>query len=305
MNETQPETSAFTSFGIVGLGLIGGSMAKALRAFVPGCRITVADLRCEPVHAALAEGVADEAADHHAPHFDAAFDGCDALFICTPPRDACRLLGTFRDARVGLITDVASVKLPVMKAAAGMTNFVGGHPMAGSEGSGYGAAETGLFQRATYVLCVPADCAIPAARLDAFKALLARLGATVATMDPDLHDRRVAVISHLPHVAAFALASAAQDARDSAMRELIGGGFRDTTRIAASSPDLWTDIFRESANLVPAIDDYVARLRRIRDLVAAGDDAALRALLKQASDFRASIPAGLRRSAPGAGGETP
>lgn len=85
------------------------------------------------------------------------------------------------------------------------------------------------------------------------------------------------------------------------MRALIGGGFRDTTRIAASSPDLWTDIFRESANLVPAIDDYIALLHRVRDLVATGDDAALRALLKQASDFRASIPEGLRRNPPEGG----
>ena len=81
MKTTHPATPAFNAFGIIGLGLIGGSLAKALRAFVPGCRITVADLRPEPVHAALAEGVADEAADHHAPHFEAAFDGCDALFI--------------------------------------------------------------------------------------------------------------------------------------------------------------------------------------------------------------------------------
>ncbi len=301
MKTTHPATPAFNAFGIIGLGLIGGSLAKALRAFVPGCRITVADLRPEPVHTALAEGVADEAADHHAPHFEAAFDGCDALFICTPPRDACRLLGTFRNARIGLITDVASVKIPVMKAAAGMANFIGGHPMAGSEGSGYGAAETTLFQRATYVLCVPADCAVSAASLEAFKALLASLGATVVTMTPELHDRRVAVISHLPHVAAFALASVADEARDAVMRALIGGGFRDTTRIAASSPDLWTDIFRESANLVPAIDDYIALLHRVRDLVATGDDAALRALLKQASDFRASIPEGLRRNPPGGG----
>ena len=188
-----------------------------------------------------------------------------------------------------------------MKAAAGMANFIGGHPMAGSEGSGYGAAETTLFQRATYVLCVPADCAVSAASLEAFKALLASLGATVVTMTPELHDRRVAIISHLPHVAAFALASVADEARDAVMRALIGGGFRDTTRIAASSPDLWTDIFRESANLVPAIDDYIALLHRVRDLVATGDDAALRALLKQASDFRASIPEGLRRHPPGGG----
>lgn len=305
MTTTHPATTEFKAFGIIGLGLIGGSLAKALRAFVPGCRITVADLRAEPVHAALAEGVADEAADHHAPHFEKAFDGCDALFICTPPRDACRLLGTFRDAKIGLATDVASVKLPVMKAAAGMGNFIGGHPMAGSEGSGYGAAETNLFQRATYVLCIPEGCTIPAARLEAFKALLARLGAIVVTMEPDLHDRRVAIISHLPHVAAFALASIADESRDAVMRALIGGGFRDTTRIAASSPELWTDIFSESANLVSAIDDYIVLLRRIRDLIAAGDVEALRARLKQASDFRTSIPEGLRRSVQGTGGTRP
>jgi prephenate dehydrogenase len=289
--------------GIVGLGLIGGSLAKALRAFVPGCRITVADLCAETVQAALSEGVADAAVDPRAADFETAFDGCDVLFICTPPQETCRLLGVFHNARIGVVTDVASVKRPILKAAAGMANFIGGHPMAGSEGSGYGAAETTLFQRATYVLCVPGDCALPAARLEAFKALIARLGGRVVTMPPDMHDHRVAIISHLPHVAAFALAGIADDARDDALRTLIGGGFRDTTRIAASSPGLWTDIFLASEPLVPAIDDYIAHLVRLRDLVAAGDAETLREWLKQASDFRASIPEGLRRAAPEPGGE--
>lgn len=286
----------FQKIGIIGLGLIGGSMAKALRSLATVGHILVGDTHRASLDAALADGCADLAVDMNEPESLASFNGCDILFICIPPHAACELVGKFKDAAIGIITDVTSVKVPIMNAAADMGNFIGGHPMAGSEGSGYAASDTGLFKHSTYVLCIPESCTVPESRIEAFKRLLESIGSTTTVMDPVAHDCRVAVISHLPHVAAFSLACIAEESHDATLRALIGGGFRDTTRIAASSPALWTDILSESSNLVTAIDEYVNILCRIRDLLVAGKKDELQALLKTASDFRASIPEGLRSS---------
>ena len=293
--QTNPQI-VFTNIGIIGLGLVGGSLAKALRSLAHVGHIIVGDTNRATLDSALADGCADLAVDMSGPDAISSFNGCDVLFICTPPHAASELVGKFKNSAIGIITDVTSVKVPIMNAASGMVNFIGGHPMAGSEGSGYSASDTGLFQRSTYVLCVPESCTLPESHIDAFKKLLESIGASPTVMDPVAHDCRVAVISHLPHVAAFALSCIAEESHDATMRALIGGGFRDTTRIAASSPALWTDIMSESANLVTAIEEYVNILCRIRDLLVTGKKKELQALLKTSSDFRASIPEGLRSS---------
>ena len=181
-----------------------------------------------------------------------------------------------------------------MEAARGLGNFVGGHPMAGTEGVGFGAADPDLFRGAAFLYCVPSDYTAGAERLDALLALLRALGMRTFAMDAAVHDRRLALVSHLPHAAAFALALAAARAGDPILAELVGGGFRDTTRIAASSPALWTDILRASPELPAALDSYVGTLRRLRaalDPSVPPDD--LRALLGEAEAYRRAIPEGL------------
>lgn len=301
-SQTNPQI-VFTKIGVIGLGLIGGSMAKALRSLAHVGHIIVGDTNRETLDSALADGCADLAVDMNEAESLSSFDGCDVLFICTPPQAACELVAQFKNAPIGIITDVTSVKVPILNAASEMRNFIGGHPMAGSEGSGYSASDTGLFKHSTYVLCVPTSCTIPESHIDAFKKLLESIGAIPTVMDPVAHDCRVAVISHLPHVAAFSLSCIVEESHDATMRTLIGGGFRDTTRIAASSPALWTDIMSESANLVTAIEEYVNILCRIRDLLVAGKRDELQSLLKTASDFRASIPEGLRSPRHGGNGK--
>lgn len=285
---------AFKKIGIIGLGLIGGSLAKAFRTLAGIERIIVADTNWGAVKQAIDTGCVDEGVAVDDPGFVEAFAGCDALFVCTPPHATCELLPRFVGVDIGIVTDVASVKLPIMKAASGLSNFIAGHPMAGSEGSGFEAADTNLFQGATYVMCVPEDTTLLSEDLDAFKALITSIGAGPVVMDPREHDCRVAVISHLPHAAAFALSAIVEDSHDAEMRSLIGGGFRDVTRIAASSPALWTDIMSASEPLAAAIDEYVNLLLRMRDLLVAGNTEELQALLQRASSFRASIPEGLR-----------
>lgn len=282
--------SNFTNFGVIGLGLIGGSLVKALRCAYPGAIIEVADVNQAAVKAAIDEGAATRGVDIATLDFY----NCEVLFLCTPPRIVCELLSRIDGERFGIITDVASVKAPVMAAASALTNFVGGHPMAGSEGSGYSSAEEGLFKNARWVLSVPENCAIPGNILAMLTKLIRTLGAEAILMDAVEHDRRVAMISHLPHVAAFALSEIVANTNDTAMKQLIGGGFKDTTRIAASSPSLWTDIFSESSELIPSLEQYIKHLEDYLALLKHSELQGIKARLIIAAEFRRSIPEGLR-----------
>lgn len=295
--------------GILGAGLIGGSLAKAIRAARPAARIAVGDPDADTRAAALAEGIADAVFDPVATSPREAFAGFDLALLCAPPRVVVATLPQLAGADIALVADVASVKGPVLDAAraAGLRNFVGGHPMAGTEASSWRAADPALFRGAAFILCQPPECTVPEAPLDAFRALLRDLGFRLFAMDAAAHDRRLALISHLPHAAAFALAADAADAADPVLADLFGGGFRDTTRIAASSPALWTDILRGSPALPEALDRHIETLRALRAaLDSDADPAALPALLSRAADYRRSIPDGLhRRSAPAAAATAP
>ena len=291
--EANPAT-AFRRIGILGTGLIGGSLLLALRRLLPDAEIA-AGAPSERTRAAVrASGAASLVFDPAREPPAAALAGCDLAILAAPPEAVCRDLPALRGAEIGLIVDVASVKGSVMEAARGLGNFVGGHPMAGTEGVGFGAADPDLFRGAAFLYCVPSDYAAGAERLDALLALLRALGMRTFAMDAAVHDRRLALVSHLPHAAAFALALAAARAGDPILAELVGGGFRDTTRIAASSPALWTDILRASPELPAALDAYVGTLRRLRaalDPSVPPDD--LRALLGEAEAYRRAIPEGL------------
>ena len=291
--ETNPAT-AFRKIGILGTGLIGGSLLLALRRLLPEAQL-VAGAPSERTRAAVrASGAADRVFDPAAEPPAKALAGCGLAFLAAPPAAVCRDLPALRGADVGLLVDVASVKGAVMKAARGLGNFVGGHPMAGTEGVGFGAADPDLFRGAAFVYCVPPDYAAGTGRLAALLALLGALGFRCIEMDAAEHDRRLAVVSHLPHAAAFALAGLAARRSDPVLARLVGGGFRDTTRIAASSPALWTDILRASPALPAALDEYAAAIARLRAaLDPAADPAVLRGLLEEAEAYRRTIPEGL------------
>ena len=284
----------FRRIGVLGPGLVGGSLLLALRRLLPEAELAAGAPSAATREAVLAAGAADRVFDPAAETPSAAFDGFDLVFLAAPPRVVCETLPSLRGARIGLVVDVASVKGTVMAAARGLGNFVGGHPMAGTEGVGFGAADPDLFRGAAFVWCLPPDYAAGPEKLDALLALLRALGMRCVEMGPEEHDRRLALVSHLPHAAAFALAGLAARAGDPVLAALVGGGFRDTTRIAASAPALWTDILRASPALPAALDAYVEALSRLHAaLDPAADPAALRALLEEAETYRRAIPDGL------------
>lgn len=284
------------SVGVLGTGLIGGSLLLALRRLLPRAELRAGAPSARTREAVRASGAADVVFDPVATPPEEALRGCEVVFMAAPPEAVCRDLPRMARAGAGIVSDVCSVKGSVLTAARGLGNFVGGHPMAGTEGVGFGAADPDLFRGAAFVLCVPPDYSAGEERLASFRALVGALGMRVFEMDAGAHDRRLAMISHLPHVAAFALAAEAAASRDPLLARLVGGGFRDTTRIAASSPALWTDILRASPALPAALDAYVAALSRLRAaLDPAVPPSELRSLLEEAETYRRAIPEGLHR----------
>jgi prephenate dehydrogenase len=188
------------------------------------------------------------------------------------------------------VTDVGSTKARIARAADALqatrpVRFIGSHPMAGSEQSGYGVSRADLFEGAT-VIVTPTETVAPRTAKDA-SVFWESLGARVSVLDPESHDRVVAAISHLPHLAAYALVDQVHaDALPFAAR-----GFRDTTRIAASDPEVWREIFLTNRRaLVSSLGAYRHALDRLESLVMADDDgAALRSALASIAGKRKAL----------------
>jgi prephenate dehydrogenase len=276
---------AFDRAGIVGVGLIGGSLALDLKAHGLTQCVIGADLCSEHLHAARRRGLVDETSDA-----ETLARTCDLVVLCTPPATvgalARRLAPMLRAGSV--LTDVASVKAPVARALAGALapghRVVPGHPVAGTEHSGPMAARPGLFA-GRWCLLTPLDGVAPDATARV-RALWEAVGARVAEMAPDTHDRLMATVSHLPHAVAWALVHAVCHHAPDAL-PYAAGGLADYTRIARSDPEMWRDVFtlnREA--LLPAIDAMAAALAELRALVggdAGGDGSgALTAWIEQA-----------------------
>jgi prephenate dehydrogenase len=276
---------------IIGLGLLGGSLALDLRRQYPALAITgiarrqatldqAAALRCgdAPVFTQVSQHLADARE-------------ADLVVLCTPVQVLVRQLAELVPHLIegAVITDVGSTKRQVMNAAATVMppplRFIGGHPMAGSDRMGLQHARHDLYRGATWALCVP-----PGAEAESEKlaALITALGACPLIIDADTHDAIVALTSHLPHVIAGALTNVALgSAYDDMVLPFIAGGFRDSTRIAAAGVDMWRDIFLTNRdNLVKALDAMKAEVEQWQAAIRAGDAPHVEALLTMARDRR-------------------
>ncbi|MDD2533218.1 MAG: prephenate dehydrogenase/arogenate dehydrogenase family protein [Eubacteriales bacterium] len=272
--------------GVIGLGLIGGSLAKALTA-----RAHVQVIGFDLDAQAVAQGIADHVLVAGSATKDwTLLQDCTVVFICTPPSTIPELVRAVRPYTTAILTDVASVKKPVLDQITD-DRFVGGHPMAGSEKHGYHNANEILFENAVYVLCLPEDSAIKAQEIHLLENLIKAIGSTPMTLNASAHDRAVAAVSHLPHVAAAALALLAARQGDNNVNRLAAGGFRDITRIASSDASLWAGISLESrTELLPLIDQYIAILQEFRGDLGEQSIESMRQYFFQASHFRGSLP---------------
>ena len=279
-------------FVVVGVGLIGGSCALALRAQGAVREVVGVGRTRANVDEALTRGIADRV---HTLDGDWASElrDADVVLVATPVAQIASLLATIAKhaGPATVVTDAGSTKEDVVAAAhaafgAGASRFVPAHPIAGTEHSGAAAAFATLFRDRTTVLTPSASTAPDA--VDKVRALWETCGARVITLDAAQHDRIFAAVSHLPHVLAFALVAqlaARSDAAD--LFAHAASGFRDFTRIAASSPEMWRDIaLANRSALATALDEYRAMLDALAGALARGDGSALERVFTQASDAR-------------------
>ena len=283
---------------IVGVGLIGGSFAAALRRAGVVATLVGVDRNAQALERAAALGVIDTAAES----VSDATAGADLVVVSVPVRAMASVLHDVALALdpAAVVTDVGSTKEDVTRTAraelrAHFPRFVPGHPIAGREASGVEAATPELFKGARIVLTPVDETAADA--IDLVRSCWEAAGGRVALLDAPAHDRIFAAVSHLPHLLSFALVSEIAARPDAA--ELFGfaaGGFRDFTRIAASSPEMWRDIaLANRVALLEELDRYGARLAVFRELVDKGDGPGLHRLMAEARASRQALGSGPRR----------
>lgn len=265
---------------VVGTGLIGGSVGLALRAL--DWHVTGTDEDAPTLARALERGAIDVAG----------VDPRAELTVIATPVGSVAQLARQALERGGVVTDVGSVKAPVV-AAVEHPCFVGGHPMAGSEALGIEGARADLFQGATWALTPSGGTDADAISL--VHGVIRSMGAQVAILDPQTHDRLVATVSHVPHLTAAALmgVAAARSTESPALKRLAAGGFRDMTRIAAGDPRIWLDICNDNRDAIcEVLDGLVDSLSGIRSIVAEGRTDELAEMLADAQTARRSLPTG-------------
>ena len=282
----------FSQLVIFGPGLIGGSLALAARAREICERITIwsqdAFERTAVERSSIAELVTDDASE--------AVKGADFVVLCTPPNALSKLaaqIAPYLPANA-VITDVASVKGDLveeltncfrLESATELSRYVGGHPMAGAENSGLSAARENLFAGCICLL-TPLEGRTAPAATEAVSRFWRSLGSTVRQISPQAHDEAVALISHLPHILAAGLADYVGELPGEALA-CTGPGWRDMTRLAAGSPEMWTEILsRNRAPVTNALHGIIGKLTGVLELLEAGREADLERFLRSAKHRR-------------------
>lgn len=285
----------FKQVAIIGVGLIGGSLGMILRRKGLADRIVGVGRRVDNLKTAVELG----AIDRYVADPQEGVRGADLVVLATPVDTYERHLHEWAHCLVpgAIVSDVGSVKGPLVErsesALPAGVYFVGGHPIAGKEKTGVAAGSDQLFKGARCIL-TPTTRTDPTA-LERVRQLWEEAGSIVLTMDPYQHDQILGAVSHLPHAVAFALMNALAELRDQQLPSLdlvghSGGGLRDTTRIAASSPEMWRDIFLWNRdNVVSYIDRYTQALEALKQLIKGGNAAAIEKLLERAKDEREKL----------------
>lgn len=277
--------------GFIGLGLIGGSIARALKQAVPGVRIVAYDLNGDALKLALEQHITDVAADA----IDHRFSCCDYIFLCAPVQKNDANLAAVKEVMSSdcLLTDVGSVKTAIHAAVrdAGLEHcFIGGHPMAGSERTGFVNSKAALLENIYYIL-TPTD-RVPAEKLENYRRLVTDMGAIPLILDCEKHDYITAAISHLPHVVASSLVNLVRDSdsADGIMKMVAAGGFKDITRIASSSAVMWQQIcLTNTENISQLLGNYIDALTEIKKTLDTRDKEGLYDFFDSARIYRDSF----------------
>lgn len=281
----------FNKVGFIGLGLIGGSIAKKMKADHPDIHIYATAHHEETVKEAYREGLTDN--DTLLPL--TAFHDCDIIFLCAPVQRNLDYLSELKDIiqKDCYITDVGSTKTEIHEEVIRLgleANFIGGHPMTGSEKTGILAADKTLLENAYYIITPTAIT--PQSDVEDFREFVRSLGSIPLILDYKTHDYSTAAISHLPHMIAYSLVNLVQQIDDDneTMKSIAAGGFKDITRIASSSPVMWQNICASNREqILVLMDKYTALLSRLRSYIEASDEQALLDFFQSAKDYRDSL----------------
>jgi prephenate dehydrogenase len=285
----------FRQAAIIGVGLIGGSLGMILRRKGLASSVVGVGRRIENLKTAVKLG----AIDHYVLDTKEGVKDADIVVLATPVDTYERHLKEWASCLKpgAIVSDVGSVKGELVEQCERLVpagvHFVGAHPIAGKEKTGVAAGSEDLFTGMRCILTPTKQTNAQA--LQRVRTLWQEVGSTVLTMDPRLHDKILGAVSHLPHVVAFALMGALIDIRTEVpsldLAGHSGGGLRDTTRIAASSPEMWRDIFLwNRENVVAFIEAYERSLGDLKRLIRAGDAAGIEKALERAKQEREKFP---------------
>lgn len=275
---------------IIGLGHIGGSMAISLKENGFASRVIGVDANELSLDKALRRRIIDQAAS-----LDDGIEAADLVILATPVDAMLGLLPLVLD-KVGtrVLIDVGSTKgqlLQAVKSHPNRARYVATHPMAGTEHSGIEAAIPRLFEGKYTVICDAADS--DAQALGMVEAMYRSLGMKVAHLEAQEHDVHTAYVSHISHLSSFALALTVLEKERDEKRifELASSGFASTVRLAKSSPDMWTPIFRQNRdNLLDVLDEHISVLSKFRTLLIKKDFDAFHQLMEEANGIRRILP---------------
>lgn len=280
--------------GFVGLGLIGGSIAKAIRQYFPDHEIIAFDKSKETLALATQESVIDVACTF----IDDNFKDCDYIFLCAPVSYNTAYLKQLKEHihKDCILTDVGSVKSSIHEEVIALDmeeNFIGGHPMAGSEKSGFVNSKPVLIENAYYII-TPSE-KVDSQKVKNYEAFIQALKALPVILGYEEHDYITGAISHLPHIIASSLVHFVKDHddKDELMKHLAAGGFKDITRIASSSPTMWQHIcLKNKDNIVKILDEYITLLQNAKHSVEEEAEQDIYNFFETSKNYRNSIPGG-------------
>lgn len=281
----------FLSCGFVGLGLIGGSIARALKASNNNIRITVYDPNHESLSQAVNAGIADVICDRIDDHFA----DCDCIFLCAPVSVNCENVNRIKPflKSGAILTDIGSVKTGIHEvvSSAGLDKqFIGGHPMTGTERTGFLNSKASLLENAYYIITRTLETTDETCT--SFCDLVKSTGAIPLVIPFKEHDYITAAVSHVPHVISASLVNLIRenDTDKGLMKTIAAGGFKDITRISSSSPVMWQQIcLTNSDNISKLLSAYIASLQNFQTALAENDASFLMDFFSSARKYRESF----------------
>ncbi|MGI6095994.1 MAG: prephenate dehydrogenase/arogenate dehydrogenase family protein [Lachnospiraceae bacterium] len=277
--------------GFIGFGLIGGSLAKAIKKFRPEYKIYAYNRTRSVVNAAKEEGIVDIVCEE----FDVRFAQCDYIFLCATVDYNLQCLKQLKRliSPSCILSDVGSVKGEIHQEAEKLglaANFIGGHPMTGSEKTGYAHSSDHLLENAYYMITPASEVALD--KISDYTEFVTSLGSLPMILTWEEHDYITAAISHLPHVIAASLVNVVEklDSPEEHMKIIAAGGFKDITRIASSSPHMWQQICLENGeNISKVLDEYIRMIVQAKYLIDHQDGDGLYQMFSDSREYRDSF----------------